>query len=76
MSGCTAGKDGNLLAAVDIGFYDIVDSVGPISGPGSASNPGSSSSHPPLTVHPFFTGGTPPAIVVAGSHHSGCTSYP
>lgn len=62
--GCALDKDGELMDASNITFYNDPDDDTPISGP-----PGSTTTST-RNMHPFFSGAHSPAVVVAGSRRS------
>jgi hypothetical protein len=80
MSGCAVGKDGALLDADQIDFYNDPDDVVPISGPSrpliAASSWSSISSTTPSTLNTFFNSTRVPAVKLAGARCSQRVSRP
>ena len=74
MSDCAVGPDSKLLNAKDIEWYEDIDSSEPIN---KATTPSSiTTTNSSTAIHPFFSGGPAPTVVVAGACHSGCTTRP
>ena len=74
MSDCAVGPDGKLLDAKDIEWYEDVDSSELIN---KATTPSSiTTTNSSTAIHPFFSGGPAPAVVVAGAHRSGHATCP
>jgi hypothetical protein len=74
MSECAVGLDGTLKDASEIEWFNDIDDDQPTKDPSTAVS--SVLLAPPTTMHPFFTGASPPALLVAGAHHSTCVSRP
>ena len=74
MSDCAVGPDGKLLDAKDIEWYEDVDSSELIN---KATTPSSiTTTNSSTAIHPFFSGGPAPTVVVAGAHRSRHTTHP
>ncbi|KAF8240608.1 hypothetical protein L208DRAFT_1231574 [Tricholoma matsutake] len=69
--GCAVCPNGSLKDASEINWHFDKDDNTPFTV--TAKSPESGSSQ---TLHPFFLGQASPAILVAGSHQSGCAIHP
>jgi len=68
---CALGPDGKLLDASEIVWVNDPDDLMPIASNQQAAVEVSVLPPKSLVTHPFFRG-PPPAVMVAGSRHSGC----